>query len=331
MEILATSFRGDVKDLFTHGTIVLTDSSGKKIFEKGDGSEYAFPRSSAKLMQAMVPLSVGAADAFNLSDAEISQICASHSGEAIHIQTVRSILKKIEMEESALKCGAHYPFKKEVAEKMKADGIEATAIHNNCSGKHAGMLAAARILGAPTEDYYRPENEVQKRITTMISQVCEYPEAQIRMAVDGCGVPVHALPIEAVAYGMARLADPTTLPAPIQSAAQNVVDAMYEYPLYCSGSDRIDYYIMSKSTEKIVVKSGANGYFVGALPERKQGFALKCYEGGNLYKERILIDFLKKYGIIAPADYDFFDQHFDPNIYNHKKEIVGKIQSHLED
>ncbi len=330
MEVLATTYRGEVEDLFTYGTIVLMDSDGKKVYEKGDGSEVAFPRSSAKLMQAMVPMSLGASEKYNLSDVEISQICASHSGEECHIRTVTGLLAKIGLDESALRCGAHYPFKTEITKEMKKNGIEARQIHNNCSGKHSGMLMADIILGEDTETYFKPENEVQKRILEMIANICEYPKEKIKVSVDGCGVPVHALPVEVFAYGMARLGDYEKLPKDLQEAAKKIVDSIFAQPLYTSGSDRIDYYIMSKSPEKVIIKSGANGYFAGCLPERKQGFAIKCYDSQNLYKNRVLIAFMKKLGIIQEKDYEFFDTVVaDNKIYNHKKEIVGHIQEHI--
>ncbi len=329
MEILATTYRGDVKDLFTYGTLVLMDSSGNKIYEKGDGKEYAYPRSSAKFMQAMVPVSLGVAEKYNFTDAEISQICASHSGEEIHIKTVRGILEKIGLDESYLQCGVHYPIKEDVTNNMIRNDIPATEIHNNCSGKHSGMLAAALMLGERTDNYWQPENEVQKRITTMISRICEIPEDEIKMSIDGCSVPVHSLPIEKFAYGMARVGDYKSLPEDLQIPAKRVVDAMYNEPIYASGSDRIDYHIMDRATEKIVVKSGANGYFCGALPERKQGFALKCYQAASIYKNRVLIDFLKKLGVIAEKDYEFFDTLEDNKVYNHRKMIVGRIETNL--
>ncbi len=329
MEILATTYRGEVKDLFTYGTLVLMDSSGKKLYEKGDGKEVAYPRSSAKFMQAMVPISIGAGEKYEFTDIEISQICASHSGEVFHLKTVRQILDKIGLDESYLQCGSHYPIKEEVKNEMIKKGIKPTEIHNNCSGKHSGMLSAAVFLGERTDNYTSPENEVQKRITRMISRICEYPEDKIQMSIDGCSVPVHALPIETFAYGMARLGDYKSLPEDLQDAAKQIVDAMYNEPIYASGSDRIDYHIMDRATEKIVVKSGANGYFSGALPERKQGFALKCYQSTPLYKNRILIAFLKSLGVIAKKDYDFFDSLEDNRVYNHRKMIVGRIEENL--
>ncbi len=329
MDILATGYRGEIKDLFTHGTIVLMDSDGNKIYEKGDGKEIAFPRSSAKFIQALVPMSLGADKKFNFTNEEIAIICASHSGEEFHIKAVESILNKIGLDESYLKCGAHFPFDTETKKYMIKNNIEPKNIHNNCSGKHSGMLAAAKILGETLDNYYKNENKVQKKITEMMSTVCGYPKDKINISVDGCGVPVHALPIEVFAYGMARMADCKKLPLNLQEPTKKIIDSVYENSIFTSGTDRIDYHVITKSGEKMIVKSGANGYFAGILPERKQGFAIKCYNSDGIYRNRILIGFLKKIGVILEKDYDYFDDLFENKIYNHRKEIVGMIKENL--
>ncbi len=326
MEILATTYRGEVEDLFTYGTIVLVDSKGNVIYEKGDSSEYAYPRSSAKLMQAMATIAMGTADKFDLTGQEISQICASHSGEQIHIDCVRGILKKIGLDESYLQCGTHYPFKEEVKSEMVKNDIKPTAIHNNCSGKHSGMLAGAILMGEDVKRYTDPTNKVQVAITEMICELCQIKKEEIKMGVDGCSVPVHALRIKDFAYGMARMADYQNLPDNLQKPAQLILDSIYENPLYASGSDRLDFHIMDKANEKIIVKSGANGYFVACLPERKQALVIKTYQAESKYKERILVEFMKKLGIINERDYEFFDKTYDYRIYNHRKMIVGEIK-----
>ncbi len=325
MDVLARTYRGEIEDLITYGTIVLVDSSGKVIYEKGDGSEYAYPRSSAKLMQALTTISMGAAEKFNFTGKEISQICASHSGEDFHIDCVRGILEKIGLDESYLQCGAHYPYKEECKLKMQKNDEEPLFIHNNCSGKHAGMLAGAVLMGADLKTYTEPSHPIQIKITEMISELCEIKKEDIKIGIDGCSVPVHAMPIRNFAYGMARFSDYDNLPENLRKPAELVINSIHENPVYASGSDRLDYYLMDKASEKIIVKSGANGYFAGCLPERKQGFAIKTYQSEAKYKNRILIGFLKKLGIINEEDYDFFDNRFDKNIYNHRKKLVGEI------
>ena len=137
---------------------------------------------------------------------EIAQICASHRGEAFHISTIRGLLKKAGLDESYLKCGAHYPFKPDVALEMQKNGVEATAIHNNCSGKHTGMLLGTKLLGASLDDYYKPEHPIQQRILKLLTILCDYPITEKQIAIDRCGVPdACAAPMPfCVRYGAVR-------------------------------------------------------------------------------------------------------------------------------
>lgn len=323
MEILVKTYRGDLVDLVTTGSSVVTDADGKILYWAGDPEQLAYARSSAKLMQAVVPVMCGAVDAFGISEQEIAQIAASHSGEQIHVDTVRSILKKAGIPESALQCGAHYPFKEDVAEAMKQRGEKPTDVHNNCSGKHAGMLITVKHLGEDLNTYYKKEHPHQKRIIQTIGGICGYDPEQIIIGLDGCGVPVHAMPLHKFAYGMARLGTPETLPAQYREAAGRVVNAVLYYPLNTSGSDRIDYKIISRYPGKIVVKSGANGYFAGCLPGKGIGFAIKTNDGISEMRNIVLVELLHQIGVIPDEDLDFFEAERHVKVFNHKNELAG--------
>lgn len=324
-ELLLKTYRGKIEDLYTFGSIVVVDKEGNIVFSNGNPNEISFPRSSAKLMQAMVPLSLGAKEKFNLTSKEIAQICASHSGEDFHIKTVSGILNKIGLDESYLKCGAHYPFKEEVKLNMIKRDEKPRQIHNNCSGKHTGMLMSAVILNESLDDYYKINHPVQKLITKMISELCEYNITGNNISIDGCGVPVHALPLYNYALGMAKLADYSNLPEELSNCAKNIIDSVTEYSEYTSGTDRIDHLLIKKHKGELIVKSGANGYFGGLLPNKKYGFAIKTYDGIAETRNVILIHLLKKLGVIKKEEYEYYDKIADKNIKNHRKEKVGEI------
>lgn len=325
MEILLKSYRGKIEDLYTFGSIAVVDKDGKIVYSAGDPKEVSFPRSSAKLIQAMVPLSLGAKEKFNLSHEEIAQICASHSGEDFHIKTVTGILKKIGLDERALKCGPHYPFKPEVELRMKVNNEKPRDIHNNCSGKHSGMLAAAVLMKASTDDYYKPQHPVQQKIREMIELICDYKIPDDNISVDGCGVPVHSLPLYNFAFGMARMADYKNLPQNLSTHAKDIIDSITACSEYTSGTDRIDHLLVKKYPGKLVVKSGANGYFGGLLPDKKYGIAVKTYDGISKTRDIVLVHLLKKLGVIDKADYEYFDNLADKNIKNHRGEIAGEV------
>jgi L-asparaginase II len=326
MDKLLTIYRGNVADLFVFGSLVVVDTSGRIIYAKGDPNELVFPRSSEKLIQALATLSLGAKDSFQMTGQEIAQICSSHRGEVFHVRTIRELLQKAGLDESYLKCGAHYPFKPEVALEMKKRGIEAEAIHNNCSGKHTGMLLGTKLLGASLNDYYMPEHPIQQRILELLSMLCDYPIADEQIAIDGCGVPVHALPLCHFAYGMARFADTENLPEYLAPHAKDIMEAIMSYPEYISGTDGTENYIIKKYPRELVLKGGANGYFTGILTHQKYGFALKTYDGISEYRDIILLELLKKMGIIRKEDEDYFDRIFDKKIRNHRGEVVGETK-----
>lgn len=328
MEKLVTITRGNLFDMCTFGTVIAVDRDGKIIYEKGNGDEIAFPRSSAKLMQALTPLSLGAKEKYNLTEEEIAIICASHSGEDFHIKTIRNLLKKIGLDESYLKCGPHYPFKKEVEDYMRKNNIEAKDIHNNCSGKHTGMLMSGQILGADTEFYYKIDHEVQKLITKNIEKICKCKIPLEHISVDGCGVPVHAMTMKEYSYGMARFSDYENLEE-FGTHAKDIIEAITKNPQYTSGTDRIDYYLIKKYPGRVIVKSGANGYFGGFLPDRKIGFAIKTYDGIGNIRNLILLELLKKLEVIEKRDYEYFDKLFPKEVKNHRGEVVGEIKVEL--
>lgn len=327
MEVLVNTYRGGLVDLITTGSIAVVDSNGKLLYSAGDPYEIAYARSSAKLMQAVVPVLYGAVGEYKIDNKEISQICASHSGEDFHVDAVRSILNKSGLDEGYLQCGEHYPFKEDVANSMKEKGEKALNIHNNCSGKHAGMLATVKYLNEDLNTYYEVNHPHQKRIVDMIGTLCDYKPEDIGIGLDGCGVPVHALPLNKFAYGMARMVEPSTLEDKYKEPVTRVVNAVMNNPVYASGSDRIDFKVMDKYPNKVVIKSGANGYFGGALTDSGIGFAIKVHDGLSSMRNIVLIELLHQLGLIPKEDLAYFVDEHIIKVYNHKNEFVGESKA----
>lgn len=326
MEILLKTKRGNFDDLYTFGSIAVVDRRGNLIDSWGDVKKLAYPRSSAKPIQALSALTLGAREKFNLLQKEISQICASHSGEDFHIDCVENILQKIGLDESFLKCGPHYPFSEKVSLRMKARGEKPRDIHNNCSGKHAGMLMTSILLDESLDDYYKIDHPCQKRIRDILSDFCEYDIDHEHTSLDGCGVPVHAIPIYNFAYAYAKFSDYENLDKIYQKPAKDIIDSISKYPEYMSGSDRIENYIIKKYPSKLIVKCGSDGYFAGMLLDEKIGFAIKTFDGISFNRDIILIELLKKLSIIKKEDYEYFDNLYDKTIRNYRKEKVGEIE-----
>lgn len=323
MEILVTTFRNGIDDLVTTGTVAVVDYKGNLLYSIGDVNKMAYARSSAKLMQTMVPVMLGVDKEYGFTMEEISQISASHSGEKIHVDTVKSILKKADLNESYLQCGEHYPFKVDVTKAMKERGEMALPIHNNCSGKHAGMIATAKFMNENVSTYYQMDHPVQERITKAIAKICGIEEEKLVLGLDGCGVPVHALPVERFAYGFARMCKSSSLPEGYNEAAKLVVNSVMKHPVNASGSDRIDNKLMIKYPGKLVVKSGANGYFGGGIPEKGIGFAIKTNDSVSVNRNIVLIEVLHQIGFISNEDLEYFKDEHEVISYNHKKEFAA--------
>lgn len=323
MEILAYSYRGGYKDLMYTGHAAVVDHEGKLVAYLGDPHKVAFARSSAKPMQAMCAFESGAVEAFGLSEKEISLLCASHNGEEMHVDAVRAVLSKAGIPESALQCGVHAPLYAPAAKMLEEKGIEPSEVHCNCSGKHSGMLITAKHLGEDLEGYYTREHNVQKRITAMIGDICDYPAEDILLGTDGCGVPVHALPLYNFAYGIARLARPETLPAKRAEYAKTITEAMAHYPLMMSGSERIDAKLMEVFGTNVFAKSGADGYYIVGVKDKGLGIAVKIDDGSETVRNMVVVEILKQLSVITEKEMPEFEKWAKKEVYNHKKELVG--------
>ena len=326
MEILVNTYRGSLQDMMHTGHIAVVDASGKLLYQYGDPHRVCFARSSAKPMQAMCVLDSGAVERFGLDDKDISLFCASHNGESMHVEAVRTALAKAGLDESYLQCGVHYPFYEPDTERMKANGEKPSQIHCNCSGKHSGMLVTAAAKGEDLATYYQYSHPVQQRICQMIGTLCEYPAEKIVLANDGCGVPVHALPLSAFAYGIARMARPETLGEHLGSMAQRITCAMEKYPKIMSGTGRIDAQLMEKYPERLFCKSGADGYYIVGDKQLGIGIAIKIDSGNSQARNAVVVEVLRQLGIISPEDLPLFAETHNPKTYNHKKEEVGSYR-----
>ena len=198
----------------------------------------------------------------------IAIACGSHNGEPIHVETVRSMLKKVGLDESALKCGAHEPYSVDVARELVRKGERPTPIQNNCSGKHAAMLALAKHINAPTGTYDELENPVQQMVLQTVSEFSGVPVEDIAIGIDGCGVPVFGVSVRAMAVMYARLVSPpSTWSAETRDACKRIVSAMVAYPEMIGGTkDRLDTELIRAAAGKLISKIGAEGvYTVGVL------------------------------------------------------------------
>lgn len=334
-ESLVEVTRGAITESRHRGHIVAVEPNGRIAAFLGAPETVTFLRSSAKPHQAIPLVESGAADHFGFTEAEIALACASHSGEPLHTQLAAQMLAKIDLAVADLKCGPHEPFSPVTAEALRARGELPSALHNNCSGKHAGMLALAKFLGAPTETYTLPENPVQLLIAETISDFSDIATEDIAVGIDGCGVPVFGITMKAMALMYARLVAPTRdFSESRRAACKRIVAAMTAYPELIGGTkDRLDTEMMRATKTTLVSKVGAEGvYTAGVLPcetwPRGLGLALKI-EDGDDHRARptVVIETLQQLGVFTDAAREAVSKYAFFPIRNRLGEVVGEVHA----
>ena len=298
---VAAVWRGDLIESVHRGRCVVLDAQGEVKDSLGDPGVYVCLRSSAKPFQALPLVFSGAADAFGVTNEELAVACASHSAEPRHLAAVRSILRKAGLSEDDLQNGAHPPRHALTAARLIRGGEEPRPIHGNCSGKHAGMLAVSVCAGWDPAGYRDPEGPLQKLVRRTVAKVCGLEPEAVRLAGDGCGVPVFALPLENLALGFARLAagGAGDFPEDLLEAVRRVRGAMRAHPFVIAGTGRFDTRIME--TTDLVAKSGAEGVFAAASPEG-WGLALKISDGAARAVAPVALAALSRRGVRVPAE-----------------------------
>lgn len=325
--IVAELTRGNWVENRHRGAFVVIDASGKIIASAGDIERAVFPRSAIKSMQAIAMVTSGAIDRFQLKDEELALACASHQGEEFHVSGVTSFLGHIGLSKADLECGAHAPSFGPAREALRARGEEPSALHNNCSGKHSGMLAVAEALGVPTAHYVDRDHPVQKAVRAGVELVVGEPLSVDRCGVDGCSIPTWAAPLRAFAQGFARMATGEGLPANVASAAHRIFDAAAAHSHLVGGTGSLDTDAMRAFGGRLFQKGGAEGVQCGAVRNKGWGYALKV-DDGNMAASHAMVATL----LLAIADPDaeqraVLERFATQTIRNVRKLEVGTLRA----
>ncbi|HEY0544341.1 MAG TPA: asparaginase [Pyrinomonadaceae bacterium] len=331
--------RGSITESRHRGHIAVVDGDGQLVAHLGAPETVTYLRSSAKPFQCIPLISSGAADRFGFTASEIALACASHNGEPIHVETAQSMLRKIGLDASALKCGVHEPFSSEVVRRLRESGEPPNVLQNNCSGKHAGMLALALHLGAPVETYDEPDNPVQLLIGRTIERFSDVPVEDIAVGIDGCGAPVFGVTVQAMARMYARLVfPPADLDEETREACRRIVSAMNAYPEIIGGglTERLDTEIMRTARGRLVSKVGAEGvYTAGVLPckewPRGLGLAFKIEDGEDRRaRPTVVIESLRQLGVLTDGAYEALKPYASFPLRNHRGDNVGEVRAEFE-
>lgn len=293
--VLVEVTRGNRVESRHRGMVVAVDGDGKVVFARGDVEATVFPRSACKAMQALPLVEGGAADAYGFGDRELALACASHSGEPRHVALAASMLSAAGLEASVLECGAHWSFDQPVLIEQARSMERPTALHNNCSGKHAGFVCAACHAGIDPAGYVGYDHPVQAEIRGVMENLTGAALGHDNCGTDGCSIPTYAVPLKALAHGFAKMTTGSGLAPARAKAARRLIDACMAEPFYVAGTRRACTRLMETAPGRIFAKTGAEGVFCAAVPEKGIAIALKCEDGTTRAAEAMVAATLARF------------------------------------
>lgn len=317
--------RSGVIESIHYGDAVVVRADGQVICSIGDHNRLTFFRSTSKPLQTLYFLESGIADKYGLDLKEVAVITSSHVGEDTHINTLRGILGKIGESESALKCGIHEPISKEASSKIAAAGEKLTVLHNNCSGKHIGFIAAAKAKKYGIEDYYKESHMVQIEALNTITEFANMEPSMVHKGFDGCGVPVLAVPLKNLALAYANLCNEGFKDGKYIKSQNYLISAMTMYPEMVGGKGRTDTELMRKFGSRIICKLGDEGVFCVGIIGKAIGIALKIEDGSMRALGPAVLNLLINLGIISSEEIDEIEGLWKTPLINHIGDVVGEI------
>jgi L-asparaginase II len=318
--------RGDIVESQHVVHIAVVDGKGQLRAHAGEPGLVAFARSAIKPLQTVPLVEDGVVEKFSFNESELALSCASHSGEARHVAGVQSMLRKIGAAEEALACGAHIPLGRQAAQELTEQRVQPTRVHNNCSGKHAGMLALARLHGWPLAGYHQAGHPVQDRMQNELGRWADMNSDDFATAIDGCGVITFALPMDRLALAFARFAAAARR---AEKAPAAIVQAMVRNPEYVAGSERLCTELMRVARGRIFAKVGAEGVYCAGVPGAELGIALKVADGATRAAEPALIATLKALAILSDDEVAELTKFAEPDITNTRGERVGMLRARI--
>ena len=334
--VLARILRGDFVESGHRGDAAVVDEAGRLLARAGDPSRKVFLRSAAKPFQVLPLLEAGGVERFRLSSADVALMCASHGGEPRHVRRVERLLALGGFRVRDLVCGPHLPFFEPAARALVARGEHPTRLHNNCSGKHAGLLLACRLLGLPTKTYWRPEHPLQLAIRRKIAELGSVSESDMDVAIDGCGLAVYRLPLSALALAYARLMARRVhgeTPGEKQARAR-VVKAMANNPGMVAGTRFFTTELLRAGEGRWIGKEGAEGvYAVGVRApisgRRAAGLVLKIEDGSARARPTVTLQLMREMRWLPAPARRALRRFERPPVENAAGAVVGAIEAEV--
>ena len=325
--LLVEVTRGAMTESRHRAALAVVDSEGRVVLSAGDLERPVYARSAIKSIQAIALVESGAAEAFDVSEAELAMACASHSGEPRHVETAETWLARIGCSVADLECGPQLPGYEPAMIALLASGKLPTPAHNNCSGKHCGFVTLARHLGVETRDYRLIEHPVQQRILGVLESMTGLDLGDAPRGIDGCGIPVIGIPLGNIALAMARLGDPGDQPEARQAACRRIRQAVAAEPAMVAGTGRFDTRVMELTGEKALTKTGAEGVYCASFPELGLGVALKVDDGAARAAEILMGRLLRHFDILSEDAAAKLGGVLQAPVHNRAGLAVGEVRA----
>jgi len=323
--ILVNVIRGTEVESNHRGSMVVVDTAGKILDQIGDPERAIYPRSALKFLQAIPLVESGAADAFSLTEKEVALACASHNAESFHVDLVNGWLDKLDLSGDDLECGPTLPLNEKAAHTLIASGGKPTRVHQNCSGKHSGMLTLCRHMGWPTKGYSEYDHPSQHAWIKTMGEIVEQDLFSQPWEKDGCGLPALQMSMKSLALGFAKFAQIEQSASLRAQAMERIIAAVRNYPEMIAGSGRCCTAIIEKTAGKVVVKTGAEAVYAGCVPSLGLGFALKIDDGATRGSEVALGALLRRLGVLDKEQTAQLAPWIRPKIINSQGKQTGEI------
>lgn len=304
--------------------VSMVDERGTSVLAAGDEKAPVFPRSAIKFLQAIPFVETGAYESHSLTHRHLALACASHQAEPFQMEILAEWLNQLNLQDSDLACGPQVPSHKGAAEYLIQQKKPITRLMNNCSGKHLGLLTTAIKMREPIQDYHLMDHPVQKRVTRVLSELSQIDFSKWNYGIDGCGIPTFAIPLRSWAVAMSGLLNPKSSPER-QKSVKNILAAVTQYPELVSGSEHMDLKIQKITGAQLILKSGAEGFCNGLLPEKGLAFAIKVLDGHARALPAALLKIIKDHAGFSATMVNALENLLVVEMKNTRNEIVGKI------
>lgn len=320
--------RGELVESIHRGDLVVVDNNGDIILEIGDSNKTTFWRSSAKPFQVIPMIEAGGVEKYGFSGEEIALMTASHGGEEKHVNTIKSIFKKLGHDINILDCGKAYPMYMKAGLELVKKGEDYGSAHNPCSGKHSSMIALAMLKGYDIKDYIKVEHKVQREMINIVGEMTELEEKDIKIAIDGCGVPVFGMPIYNMALAYAKLSKSDALKnEKRRESLKLVAKAMTENPYYVAGTERLDTVLMEVTKGRLLAKLGAESVYCISVMNQGIGIALKIEDGSYRAIDPVIIELLRRLRLISEEELKELKDRCKVTLKNHREDIIGMMKA----